>query len=39
MFLTLHLSDYLFVYDLKRNLVSISYLVEHGLTVSFNSLL
>ena len=34
---TLCLSDCLFVPDFKRNLVSISCLVEHGLTVQFNS--
>ena len=34
---TLCLSDCLFVSDFKRNLVSVSCLVEHGLTVQFNS--
>ena len=34
---TLCLSDCLFVPDFKRNLVSVSCLVEHGLTVQFNS--
>ena len=34
---TLCLSDCLFVLDFKRNLVSVSCLVEHGLTVQFNS--
>ena len=34
---TLCLSDYLFVPDFKRNLASVSCLVEHGLTVQFNS--
>ena len=31
-------SDCLFVLDFKRNLVSVSCLVEHGLIVHFNSL-
>ena len=35
---TLFLSDYLFVQDFKRNLIFVSYLYEHGLTVQFNSL-
>ena len=34
---TLCLSDCLFVPDFKRNLVPVSCLVEHGLTVQFNS--
>ena len=34
---TLCLSDCLFVPDFKRNLVYVSCLVEHGLTVQFNS--
>ena len=34
---TLCLSECLFVPDFKRNLVSVSCLVEHGLTVQFNS--
>ena len=34
---TLCLSDCLFVPDFKRNLVSVSCLVEHDLTVQFNS--
>ena len=34
---TLCLSDCLFVPNFKRNLVSVSCLVEHGLTVHFNS--
>ena len=34
---TLCLLDCLFVPDFKRNLVSVSCLVEHGLTVQFNS--
>ena len=34
---TLCLSDCLFFLDFKRNLVSVSCLVEHGLTVQFNS--
>ena len=34
---TLCLSDCLFVPDFKRNLVSVSCFVEHGLTVQFNS--
>ena len=34
---TLCLSDCLFVPDFERNLVSVSCLVEHGLTVQFNS--
>ena len=34
---TLCLSDCLFVSDFKRNLVYVSCLVEHGLTVQFNS--
>ena len=34
---TVCLSDCLFVLDFKRNLVSVSCLVEHGLTVQFNS--
>ena len=34
---TLCLSYCLFVSDFKRNLVSVSCLVEHGLTVQFNS--
>ena len=33
MFFTLCLLDYLFVLDLKKNLVYVSCLVEHGLTV------
>ena len=36
-FKTLRLSNYLFVLDFKRNLISISCLVEHGLTIHFNS--
>ena len=35
---TLCLEDCLFVPDFKRNLVSVSCLVEHGLTLQFNSL-
>ena len=31
------LSDYLFVVDFKRNLIYVSCLIEHGLTVQFNS--
>ena len=34
---TLCLEDCLFVPDFKRNLVSVSCLVEHGLTLQFNS--
>ena len=34
---TLCLEDCLFVRDFERNLVSVSCLVEHGLTVQFNS--
>ena len=34
---TLCLEDCLFVLDFKRNLVSVSCLVEHGLTLQFNS--
>ena len=34
---TLCLEDCLFVPDFKRNLVSVGCLVEHGLTVQFNS--
>ena len=34
---TLCLSDCLFVSDFKRNLVFVSCLVEHGITVQFNS--
>ena len=34
---TLYLEDCLFVPDFKRNLVSVSCLIEHGLTVQFNS--
>ena len=35
---TLCLEDCLFVPDFKRNLVYVSCLVEHGLTLQFNSL-
>ena len=35
---TLCLEDCLFAPDFKRNLVSVSCLVEHGLTVQFNYL-
>ena len=34
---TLCLEDCLFAPDFKRNLISVSCLVEHGLTVQFNS--
>ena len=34
---TLRLSNCLFVLDFKRNLVYVSCLVEHGLTMYFNS--
>ena len=34
---TLCLEDCLFALDFKRNLVSVSCLVEHGLTMQFNS--
>ena len=34
---TLILEDCLSIQDFKRNLVSISYLIKHGLTVQFNS--
>ena len=34
---TLCLEDFLFAPDFKRNLVSVNCLVEHGLTVQFNS--
>ena len=36
-FKTLCLSNCLFVLDLKRNSVSVSCLLEHGLTMQFNS--
>ena len=35
--MTLYLEDCLFVSDFKRNLIYVSYLVEHGLTLQFNS--
>ena len=35
--MTLILEDCLLVPDFKRNLVSVSYLIKHGLTVQFNS--
>ena len=37
-FKTLRLSSCLFVLDFKWNLVYVSCLVEHGLTMQFNSL-
>ena len=34
---TLILEDYLLVPDFKKNLISVSCLIKHGLTVQFNS--